>query len=85
MATNLRAYHPDFNKRLVKALGLDGQLVTGITIKAEANSPVEVTITMLVQQEEVDGLIEAIETNTCLSKCQRDHPLLHKTYANLDK
>ena len=61
MDTTLVAYHPDFNKRLVKALGLDGQLVTGITIRAEANRPAELTITRLVQQEEADGLIEAIE------------------------
>lgn len=61
MAISLRADHNDFNARLVKALGLEGQRVTSITIEAKVNSPVKVTVTKLLEQEDADELIEVLE------------------------
>jgi hypothetical protein len=54
----------NFNQRLVAALGLTGQRVTSITIKSssKAGSPPEVTITRDIRPEEVDALIEAVES-----------------------
>jgi hypothetical protein len=60
----MRVNQKKFNQRLIEALGLTGQRVTSITIKSssKAGSPPEVTITRDIRPEEVDALIEAVES-----------------------
>lgn len=61
--TSTRGFNQiEVQKRLLKALGLDGQYITEIQISLKAQQVAEITVTRILTKEELDNLSEQFET-----------------------